>query len=136
MADRDWQTDVVSGAAVLLALLLAAATGVGGYLIGRHGTEKTTAAATTAATPSPAAAAIDPSVAAGAHDFVAFACAQCHGPQGRGGVSADVPGLSGAGKELTPAQLRKIIDHGLGESKNPTKPYMPVWGAVVSDTQV
>ena len=30
------------------------------------------------------------------------------------------------------AQLRTIIDHGLGESANPTKPYMPVWGAVIS----
>src|SRR4029077_8037837 len=29
-----------------------------------------------------------------------------------------------------------IIDHGLGESANPTKPYMPVWGEVVSTRQV
>jgi cysteine synthase A len=35
-------------------------------------------------------------------------------------------------KELTPGELRSIIDHGLGESANPTKPYMPVWGEVVS----
>ena len=33
-------------------------------------------------------------------------------------------------------KLRTIIDHGLGESANPTKPYMPVWGAVISDSQV
>ena len=31
---------------------------------------------------------------------------------------------------------RQIIDHGLGESANPTKPYMPVWGAVISNRQV
>jgi mono/diheme cytochrome c family protein len=37
---------------------------------------------------------------------------------------------------LTAAQLRHIIDHGLGESANPTKPYMPVWGEVISNTQV
>ena len=37
---------------------------------------------------------------------------------------------------LTTARLRTIINHGLGESKNPTKPYMPVWGAVISDHQV
>jgi mono/diheme cytochrome c family protein len=56
--------------------------------------------------------------------------------QGRGGVSPDVPALTTVGKTLTPAALRKIIDHGLGESANPTKPYMPVWGSVISSQQV
>jgi mono/diheme cytochrome c family protein len=59
-----------------------------------------------------------------------------HGERGRGGVSADVPALSQVGKRLTVAQLSQIIDHGLGESANPTKPYMPVWGQVVSAHQV
>ena len=81
-------------------------------------------------------AAVDPSVAAGAHDFVGFACAQCHGDRGRGGVSPDVPALTNVAKELTPARLRDIIDHGLGESSNPDKPFMPVWGNVISATQV
>jgi mono/diheme cytochrome c family protein len=79
---------------------------------------------------------IDPHVAAGAHDFVQFACAQCHGDNGRGGVSPDVPALRGVAAALTPTRLRAIIDHGLGESKNPTKPYMPVWGEVISTQQV
>jgi mono/diheme cytochrome c family protein len=79
---------------------------------------------------------VDPQVAAGAHDFVQFACAQCHGEQGRGGVSPDVPALTTVGKTITAAGLRSIIDHGLGESANPTKPYMPVWGEVISKTQV
>jgi mono/diheme cytochrome c family protein len=79
---------------------------------------------------------IDPHVAAGAHDFVVFACAQCHGLQGRGGVTQDVPALTSVAKTFTPTKLRSIIDHGLGESKNPTKPYMPVWGEVVSKQQV
>ena len=48
----------------------------------------------------------------------------------------DVPALTGAGHELTVAQLEHIINHGLGESANPTKPYMPVWGEVVSTQQV
>jgi mono/diheme cytochrome c family protein len=74
-------------------------------------------------------------IASGGHLFVQFGCVQCHGLQGRGGVSPDVPALTGAGS-LTAARLRSIIDHGLGESKNPTKPYMPVWGAVISDRQV
>jgi mono/diheme cytochrome c family protein len=86
--------------------------------------------------PNGGATSVSPTVAAGAHDFVRFACAQCHGPRGRGGVSADVPALTQAGKELTVAQLSGIIDHGLGESANPTKPYMPVWGEVISARQV
>jgi mono/diheme cytochrome c family protein len=47
-----------------------------------------------------------------------------------------VPALTNAGKTLTAAQLHSIINHGLGESANPTKPYMPVWGAVISARQV
>jgi mono/diheme cytochrome c family protein len=84
----------------------------------------------------PAPARLDPQVAMGAHLFVQFACSACHGPQGRGGVSPDVPALRPIGKALTVAQLTKIIDHGLGESKNPKKPYMPVWGPVISKSQV
>jgi mono/diheme cytochrome c family protein len=75
-------------------------------------------------------------VAMGAHLFVQFACSACHGEQGKGGVSADVPALTEIGKTLTVAQLSSIIEHGLGESANPTKPYMPVWGPVISKSQV
>jgi mono/diheme cytochrome c family protein len=82
------------------------------------------------------AAAIDPQVAAGAHEFVQFACSACHGEQGRGGVSPEVPALRPIGKSLTANQLSQIITHGLGESKNPKKPYMPVWGPVISSAQV
>jgi mono/diheme cytochrome c family protein len=82
------------------------------------------------------AAAVDPPVAMGAHLFVQFACSACHGPQGRGGVSPDVPALQKVGKALTVAQLSSIIKHGLGESANPKKPFMPVWGPVISKSQV
>jgi cbb3-type cytochrome c oxidase subunit III len=124
--------------AVLIAagLAVAIAVGIGGFAAG-HYTRKTvtvTVAGTTTTTVAPAA--VDPHVAAGAHDFVQFACAQCHGLQGRGGVSPDVPALTTVSHVLTAAQLRSTIDHGLGESANPTKPYMPVWGAVISDRQV
>jgi cbb3-type cytochrome c oxidase subunit III len=78
----------------------------------------------------------DPHVAMGAHLFVQFACAECHGEQGKGGVSSDVPALTEVGKEFSVAQLTDIINHGLGESANPEKPYMPVWGPVISKTQV
>ena len=78
----------------------------------------------------------DPHVAMGAHLFVQFACSSCHGEQGKGGVSPDVPALTDVGKSLTVTQLSTIINHGLGESANPQKPYMPVWGPVISPSQV
>jgi mono/diheme cytochrome c family protein len=82
------------------------------------------------------AAATDPQVAMGAHLFVQFACSQCHGAQGVGGVSKFVPALKPIGKKLTVKSLTAIITNGLGESENPTKPYMPVWGPVISKSQV
>lgn len=82
------------------------------------------------------ATAINPLIAEGAHDFNQFACSQCHGLDGRGGVSLAVPPLKIVGRAMTAAQLRDIIDHGLGESANPKKPYMPVWGQVISARQV
>jgi mono/diheme cytochrome c family protein len=107
-----------------------------GHYTSRVTTVTTSVAAAAPATTGQAAASVDPTVAAGAHTFVQFACAQCHGDRGRGGVSPDVPALTTVGKALTVAQLSHIIDHGLGESKNPSKPYMPVWGEVISKTQV
>jgi mono/diheme cytochrome c family protein len=125
---RDWSLASAEGAIVLLAIGMAFGAGVLGFFLGRHTGHSTS---TTAAATTP----VDPSVAAGAHDFVQFACAKCHGVQGQGGVSPYVPALKNAG-QLTPATLRHIINHGLGESANPTRPYMPVWGAVISDRQV
>jgi mono/diheme cytochrome c family protein len=114
------------GCAVTIATTLAAC-----------GTKTTTKTVTVVGTvPNGGATSVSTSVAAGAHDFVQFACAQCHGEQGRGGVSPDVPALTQIGKALTAAQLKHIIDHGLGESANPAKPYMPVWGQVISARQV
>jgi mono/diheme cytochrome c family protein len=78
----------------------------------------------------------DPHVAMGAHLFVQFACSSCHGELGKGDVSGDVPALTDVGATLTVAQLTTIINHGLGESENPQKPYMPVWGPVISSSQV
>ena len=121
---------------LMLALAAAALVLVGGLIgIAAKATNNTTKTVTST-TPTVSTAAVDPSVAAGAHDYVQFACAQCHGLQGRGGVSRAVPALTGVAQQLTPAELRSIINHGLGESSNPTQPYMPVWGAVMSSTQV
>jgi len=79
---------------------------------------------------------VTPKVAAGARDYVQFACEQCHGERGRGGISPYVPALTVVGKVLTEARLGQIIDHGLGESKNPTRPYMPVWSGVIPPRKV
>jgi cbb3-type cytochrome c oxidase subunit III len=127
-------TAAAEAALVLIAVGLAFAAGAAGWVVGHAQARSTTAptpAVTAAATPT-----LDPTVAAGGHVFVQFACSQCHGEQGRGGVSADVPALTSVGKALSAQKLRTIIDHGLGESANPTKPYMPVWGQVISSTQV
>jgi mono/diheme cytochrome c family protein len=108
---------------VIAAMASLAAAG----LLGLHGTAR---ASSDAASPT------DPKVAMGGHLFVQFACSACHGLQGRGGVSTDVPALNVIGKLLTVPQLTKIINHGLGQSGNPKKPYMPVWGPVISRSQV
>jgi cbb3-type cytochrome c oxidase subunit III len=135
---RRVKRDGIIGALVAVAVGVVLVAVVGGWAAGHYTNRTHTVTVTIAAatTTGPAPAAVSPAVAAGAHDFVQFACAQCHGQQGKGGVSPDVPALSAVGRALTAAQLRQIIDHGLGESANPTKPYMPVWGAVVSDAQV
>ena len=129
---RSLSTVAAEAALVLVTIGLMFAAGFAGWAIGH--THRQGGGTSTTASESPAA--VSPAVAAGAHTFVQFACSQCHGPQGRGGVSPDVPALTSVGSSLTVAQLTHIIDHGLGESANPTKPYMPVWGEVISKTQV
>jgi mono/diheme cytochrome c family protein len=78
----------------------------------------------------------DPHVAMGAHLFVQFACASCHGMQGDGKASSEVPALKDVGQSMTVSALSSIINHGVGEPTNPQKPYMPVWGPVISTSQV
>jgi mono/diheme cytochrome c family protein len=124
----------VIGAGVALAI----AVGVVAYAAGHYG-ERTKTVVIPSAGPGTAAVSypkVSPQVAAGAHTFVQFACVQCHGFRGRGGVDPAVPALTTAGHSLTVAQLTHVINHGLGESANPKQPYMPVWGEVISKTQV
>jgi cbb3-type cytochrome c oxidase subunit III len=123
----------VIGAGIALAI----AAGAVAYAAGHYGERTTTVSVQVSAqTGSGSYPKVSPQVAAGAHTFVQFACVQCHGPQGQGGVDPAVPALSTVGKSLTVAQLTHIINHGLGESANPKVPYMPVWGEVISKTQV
>ena len=128
------QTWVGPAIAIAAVAMVAAAAAVG-FGVGNWRSHTTTVTVAGATQPV-AGASVSPAVAAGAHTFVQFACSQCHGAQGEGGVSPYVPSLTSVGKTLTVAQLTHIIDHGLGESANPTKPYMPVWGEVLSKTQV
>jgi mono/diheme cytochrome c family protein len=114
----------------LLALLGAGAIG---FAIGNSNAGGSGGPAPPATTTS---ASVDPHVAAGAHDFVRFACSQCHGALGQGNVSPAVPALTTVGATLTPAQLRKIIDKGLGVVSDPKRPYMPPWGSLLSSQQV
>ena len=117
-------------------LALLVAVGLISWAAGHYTTRTTTVTVAGAVQAQPSGGAVSPQVAAGAHDFVQFACAQCHGENGRGGISPFVPSLTRVGKVLTATQLRTIINHGLGESANPTRPYMPVWGEVISARQV
>src|SRR6478672_10077871 len=134
MARRIRDPETAAAVFVLVALAFIAAALLGGVFLGRATKSSTTVTVTVSARTTPTRI-VDPKVAAGAHDFVSFACAQCHGLDGRGGVSPFVPALKNA-KTLTNAQLEQIINHGLGESSNPTHPYMPVWGQVISTRQV
>ncbi len=125
-------------AVIAAGIALAIAAGAVAYAAGHYGerTKTVTVQGAGPTTTGPPATTVSPAVAAGAHTFVQFACSQCHGPQGGGGVDPAVPALTTVGKTLTVAQLTHIIDHGLGESANPKVPYMPVWGEVLSKTQV
>jgi mono/diheme cytochrome c family protein len=133
MRKRDDSLLAVIATVVVLLLVV---VGVVAWAAGHSTRATSTVTAQSAGTASTAFRQVDPAIAAGAHDFVQFACAQCHGEQGQGGVSPDVPALTEVGRQTTVAELSRIIDHGLGESANPTKPYMPVWGEVISKQQV
>jgi mono/diheme cytochrome c family protein len=128
--------------AVLLVVAAITVTTVGVALAAWYGGEShagTTTVTAAGGTSEPATStggSVDPAVAAGAHDFVRFACVQCHGDQGKGGVSPDVPALTTVAASLTVPQLTNIIEHGLGESSNPSKPFMPVWHGVISKHQI
>jgi cbb3-type cytochrome c oxidase subunit III len=124
-------------AVIAAGVAVAIAVGIVAYAAGHYG-ERTKTLPTQAGPGSVAVSypKVSPQVAAGAHTFVQFACVQCHGFRGRGGVDPAVPALTTAGQSLTVAQLTHIINHGLGESADPKQPYMPVWGEVISKTQV
>jgi mono/diheme cytochrome c family protein len=122
-------------AAAGVALLIA--VGVIAYGAGHYGEQTKTVTSQVAGSTIPTSyPPVSPTVAAGAHTFTQFACVQCHGMQGTGGVDPAVPPLDTIKQSLTVAQLTHIIDHGAGVTADPKQPYMPVWGQVMSKTQV
>lgn len=72
----------------------------------------------------------------GAHLFVQFGCSACHGFAGQGGVSTSVPPLKPFANQITAAKLRDFINKGAGEPDDLNKVWMPVWGPVISKSEV
>src|SRR5579862_5096681 len=110
MADeqRERREAPIAAAVIFAGVAVAVAIAVVAYGAGHYGertktvTIQASAPATSAPTTSTSSAAtVSPAVAAGAHTFVQFACAQCHGMQGRGGVDPAVPALKTVGRSLT-----------------------------------
>jgi len=134
MAKREMSAATLEGALVLVVVVLLAGAVAIGVAVGRatDSPGSTAASAETTGTVEQ----VDPTIAAGAQTFNAFACAQCHGLNGRGGVSPHVPALTEAAKTLSVAQMRTIINKGLGVSSDPKRPFMPIWGPLMSAQQV
>jgi cbb3-type cytochrome c oxidase subunit III len=118
-------------------IALAVAVGAIAYAAGHYGEQTKTVTTQGVGSTTPTSyPTVSPAVAAGAHTFTQFACVQCHGMGGQGGVDSAVPPLDTIKQSLTVAQLSHIINHGLGVAADPKQPYMPVWGQVLSKTQV
>ena len=126
--ERDSSVATAEAMLVILVLFAIAAAAAIGVYIGRE-----TASSSSTTTATETTVAVDPAVAAGAHAFQSFACAQCHGMNGRGGVNPNVPALTDVGKSLSVAQMHTIINKGLGVSSDPKRPFMPVWGPLMSE---
>ncbi len=124
------------GIAVAAIAFVIVAVGITAWLGGRSSATTTTVIGRTVTPSGPGKTTVSDTVAAGGHAFVQFGCGQCHGIGGVGGVSPDVPALNGLGTAFTVGQLTTIINHGLGEKADPTKPYMPVWHGIISARQV
>ena len=88
---------LVVAALVVTMVGIALASWYGGE---NHAGTTTVTVASARARQTPTGDAVDPAVAAGAHDFVRFACDECHGDQGAGGVSPDVPALTSVAKDV------------------------------------
>src|SRR5947209_12758415 len=73
--------------AIFVGIAVGVAIGAVAFGAGHYGerTKTLTVQASAPATPITSYPKVSPTVAAGAHAFVQFACVECHGMQGRGG---------------------------------------------------
>src|SRR3954452_2737523 len=128
----------VVAVAVAAIVLTLCGVGVAAYYFGKSNGSSTPAASTGGGGSSGGGQTtqVPQDVALGAHAFVQFACAQCHGDRGAGGVSPYVPALQSLAPGLTVAQLTSTIEHGAGVSSNPTRPFMPIWHGVIAKRQI
>jgi mono/diheme cytochrome c family protein len=129
------------GKAILVVIVVLAVIAVGvGWLIGNSSSSSSSGPNLSAT--------VNPTIAAGGHDFVNFACAACHGMQGKGGPDPVVPVLTTVGTALSTSQITNIITYGLGQQPVPAgqgtlnpvtgsaAPYMPTWKNILSKTQI
>ena len=125
-------------AAIVILAVVAIAIG---WIIGNTTSSSSSSTANLSAT-------VNPQLAQGGHDFVNFACAQCHGMQGKGGPDPSVPVLTSVGQNMSAAQISSIINDGIPGTPVPagqgtgnpvqgtTGPYMPTWRNILSQQQV
>jgi mono/diheme cytochrome c family protein len=125
----------VVGLAVAAIVLVMAGVGLAAYYAGKNN-RSAAAVSSAGGVSAPGPAPVSQKVALGAHAFVQFACAECHGARGAGGVSPDVPALDSLAPNLSVDQLTSIIEHGAGVSGNATKPFMPIWHGVIARPQI
>jgi mono/diheme cytochrome c family protein len=120
---------------ILIGLLVLAVVGIGiGWLIGNSTSSSSSSSANLTAK-------VDPTTAQGGHYFVNFACAACHGMQGKGGPDPTVPVLTTVGSTMSQAQIESIIADGIpGQvvkgSSGTSAPYMPTWRNILSKQQI
>jgi cbb3-type cytochrome c oxidase subunit III len=131
----------VVAVAVAAIVLMLCGVGVAAYYFGKSNGSTSQAASSSGGSSGGASStgqttAVPQEVALGAHAFVQFACAQCHGDQGKGGVSPYVPALDSLAPNLTAQQLTSTIEHGAGVSQDPTRPFMPIWHGIIAKPQI
>ncbi len=105
-----------------------------GWIIGNSTSSSSSSTANLSAT-------VNPTLAQGGHNFVNFACAACHGMQGKGGPDPAVPVLTSVGSTMSQAQIESIIADGVpGQvvkgGSGTSAPYMPTWRNILSKQQI
>ena len=106
---REWSGHAAEAGIVLIALFIAFAFAVAGYVVGRETAEGDTTPVTTATTTEPAG----PDLAAGKELFVSSACGGCHLLADAGGAGTVGPSLDG-NAALTEAVVVDRVTNGKG----------------------